>query len=84
MMTEAGDPHERDDEDAGAATGGELLEAVLDAAAPGRLDRALADALPQLSRARLRALMESGAVMSASASQMRATGRVLGSKNSRR
>ncbi len=62
MMTEAGDPHERDDEDAGAATGGELLEVVLDAAAPGRLDRALADALPQLSRARLRALMESGAV----------------------
>jgi 23S rRNA pseudouridine1911/1915/1917 synthase len=61
-MTEAGDPHERDDEDAGAASGGELLEAVLYGAAAGRLDRALADALPQLSRARLKALMETDAV----------------------
>lgn len=42
--------------------GGETLEAVLAADAAGRLDRALADALPQLSRARLQALMEAGAV----------------------
>ncbi|MFM1959267.1 MAG: hypothetical protein RL588_784 [Pseudomonadota bacterium] len=45
-----------------AAPAAETLEAVLAAGVGGRLDRALADALPQLSRARLRALMEAGAV----------------------
>ncbi|MFM8819774.1 MAG: RluA family pseudouridine synthase [Phenylobacterium sp.] len=51
-----------DEDEPGAASGGEILEAILAAGAAGRLDRALADALPQLSRARLRALMEAGAV----------------------
>ncbi|AWM78343.1 RluA family pseudouridine synthase [Phenylobacterium parvum] len=45
-----------------AAPAGEFLEAILAAGVAGRLDRALADALPQLSRARLRALMETDAV----------------------
>jgi 23S rRNA pseudouridine1911/1915/1917 synthase len=44
------------------AQAGEILEAVLPAGFAGRLDRALADALPQLSRARLKALMETDAV----------------------
>lgn len=45
-----------------AVSGGEVLEAVLAAGVAGRLDRALTDSLPELSRARLRALMEAGAV----------------------
>ncbi|MFO0439014.1 MAG: pseudouridine synthase, partial [Phenylobacterium sp.] len=51
------------DEDGPEATsGGAVLEAVLIEGSAARLDRALADALPELSRARLRALMEAGAV----------------------
>jgi 23S rRNA pseudouridine1911/1915/1917 synthase len=51
------------DEDGPEATsGGAVLEAVLIEGSASRLDRALADALPELSRARLRALMEAGAV----------------------
>ena len=49
-----------DDEEAPAS--GTRLEARLPDGLAGRLDRALADALPQVSRARLRALMEAGAV----------------------
>ncbi len=45
-----------------ATSGGAVLEAVLIEGSAARLDRALADALPELSRARLRALMEAGAV----------------------
>jgi 23S rRNA pseudouridine1911/1915/1917 synthase len=61
-MPEAPDPEGIDDEDSGPAPGGDILEAVLPAGVPGRLDRALADLLPQLSRARLRSLLETGAV----------------------
>ncbi|MFM8377134.1 MAG: RluA family pseudouridine synthase [Phenylobacterium sp.] len=61
-MTPAGEPQEDDEEDVATASGAEVLEAALPAASTGRLDRALADAFPNLSRARLRALMEAGAV----------------------
>jgi len=61
-MTPAGEPQEDDEEDVATASGAEVLEAALPAASTGRLDRALADAFPKLSRARLRALMEAGAV----------------------
>jgi len=49
------------DEGDDAPLGGEVLSVEL-AGAPGRLDRALADALPQLSRARIQALLAAGAV----------------------
>ena len=52
--------HLPDDDDVPAS--GTRLEARLPDGLAGRLDRALADALPQVSRARLRALMEAGAV----------------------
>ncbi len=60
------DPQDEADGEAGAATGGLLLEVELDASAAGRLDRALA-AHPlvqaaDLSRERLKALMALGAV----------------------
>ena len=58
-----------------AAPAGEVLEAILAAGVPGRLDRALADALPQLSRARLRALMDVGAVTRDGAAVRDASGR---------
>ncbi|MCA3711061.1 MAG: RluA family pseudouridine synthase [Phenylobacterium sp.] len=61
-MAAPGTPDGFDEDEPRAASGGKILEAVLAAGAAGRLDRALADALPQLSRARLRALMEAGAV----------------------
>jgi 23S rRNA pseudouridine1911/1915/1917 synthase len=61
-MTDTPDPAGFDDEGPEAAPGGEVLEAIVAGGAAGRLDRALADALPQISRARLRALMEAGAV----------------------
>jgi len=61
-MAAPGTPDGFDEDEPGAASGGEILDVVLAAGAAGRLDRALADALPQLSRARLRALMEAGAV----------------------
>jgi 23S rRNA pseudouridine1911/1915/1917 synthase len=54
----AGDADE-DDEDLG---GGEVLEVEIAEGTAGRLDRALADAAPSLSRARLQALMAAGAV----------------------
>ena len=47
-------------------TAGEVMDVVL-TAADGRLDRALADALPSLSRARIQALMLEGAVTRAGA-----------------
>lgn len=61
-MNEVPEPAGFDDDGPDAESGGEVLEVVLGAGVAGRLDRALADALPQLSRARLRALMEVGAV----------------------
>ena len=51
-----------DDDEPPAAGRAESLEARLPDGLSGRMDRALADALPQLSRARLQALMEAGAV----------------------
>ncbi|MFI4935845.1 MAG: RluA family pseudouridine synthase [Caulobacterales bacterium] len=56
----AADPAE-DDDDALPA-GGELRSVTLTDAVAPRLDRALADALPDLSRARIQALMAQGAV----------------------
>ena len=52
--------HLPDDDEVPAS--GTRLEARLPEGLAGRLDRALADALPQVSRARLRALMEAGVV----------------------
>jgi len=49
-------PEDEDDEV------GEIVEGLLPSDAAGRLDKALADAIPQLSRARIQALMASGAV----------------------
>jgi 23S rRNA pseudouridine1911/1915/1917 synthase len=46
----------------GTALAGEVLEVELAEGVSGRLDRALADAAPQLSRARIQALMAEGAV----------------------
>jgi 23S rRNA pseudouridine1911/1915/1917 synthase len=51
-----------DDEDGDLPDGGEVLTIEIAEGAAGRLDRALADAAPQLSRARLQALMAQGAV----------------------
>jgi 23S rRNA pseudouridine1911/1915/1917 synthase len=51
-----------EDDDALAAPGAAVLEVALGADVTGRLDRALADAAPQLSRARIQALMAEGAV----------------------
>jgi 23S rRNA pseudouridine1911/1915/1917 synthase len=57
-----------DGDDDLAADGGEALEVVLDDASAGlRLDKALAEAAPSLSRARLQALIEAGAVTHAGA-----------------
>jgi 23S rRNA pseudouridine1911/1915/1917 synthase len=50
------------DDDELAEPSGATLEARLGADVSGRLDRALADALPQLSRARIQALLAEGAV----------------------
>jgi 23S rRNA pseudouridine1911/1915/1917 synthase len=50
-----------DDEDELAPFAGEVREVTLESPA-GRLDRALADALPDLSRARIQALLAAGAV----------------------
>jgi 23S rRNA pseudouridine1911/1915/1917 synthase len=55
------DPELEEDDDALASVG-EMLEVELAADVGGRLDRALADAAPTLSRARLQALMAEGAV----------------------
>ena len=60
-----------------STSGGEVLEAVLAAGVAGRLDRALADALPELSRARLRALMEAGAVTRSGAAVRDVSGRAV-------
>lgn len=52
-----------DDEDVAGEFDGEILEVTLDETARGeRLDKALAAAAPELSRARLQALMAEGAV----------------------
>ena len=51
--------------EAGSAEEGRRIELVLDEAAQGmRLDRALADALPDLSRARIQALLAEGRITS--------------------
>ena len=51
-----------DGDDDALAAAGEVIEVELGEGVTGRLDRALADAAPQLSRARLQALMAEGAV----------------------
>jgi 23S rRNA pseudouridine1911/1915/1917 synthase len=50
------------DDDALAEAAAEIVEVELGEDVGGRLDRALADAAPQLSRARIQALMAAGAV----------------------
>ena len=55
------DELESDGDDALAVVG-EVLDLELGAGVSGRLDRALADAAPELSRARIQALMAEGAV----------------------
>lgn len=61
-MAAPGTPDGFDEDGPEGASTGEVLEVVLPAGAAGRLDRVLADVLPQLSRARLRALIDAGAV----------------------
>ena len=51
-----------DDDAPATAIAGDVLEVELAEGVAGRLDRALADAAPQLSRARIQALMSEGAV----------------------
>ena len=62
-MTDAPDPGSDGDADDLPDEGAETLAVALDTRADGvRLDRALAEAAPQLSRARIQALIASGAV----------------------
>ena len=76
-MTPTDAPDGFDEDGPDALPGGEVMEAVLEVGATGRLDRALADALPELSRARLRALMETGAVTRNGAAVRDASGRAV-------
>lgn len=57
------------------APAGEVIEVELAEGVTGRLDRALADAAPQLSRARLQALMAEGAVSLGGAARTDASAR---------
>ncbi len=59
-MIEAEDAE--DDDAVSPAAAAEVLDILLPAEVTGRLDRALADAAPQLSRARIQALLAAGAV----------------------
>ncbi len=66
-----------EDDDALAAAGADVLEIELGEAVTGRLDRALADAAPQLSRARIQALMAEGAVSRSGAALADASAKAL-------
>jgi 23S rRNA pseudouridine1911/1915/1917 synthase len=62
-LIDADDAALAEDEDAGSApSAADILEVELPPDVAGRLDRALADAAPQLSRARIQALLAGGAV----------------------
>jgi len=62
-LTHPSDPDVEDDDLAEPGGGGEVVSVTLDDRSDGvRLDRALAEAAPQLSRARIQALIVAGAV----------------------